>query len=618
MMIGVNPGIDDESGASAVAVAVIDGPYDAAALSQVLAHAPVSLGNGTCGASPNSACDHGTFIMGLLGARRDAAIPGLCPECRLLHIPLFIDVNSPSASVGELATAIRKAVTAGARLINLSLAILGDDSANHPQLAAALDLAETSGALLLVAAGNQGRFAMGQLLSHPVAIPVVGADASQRLLPECNFGPDISRRGVAALGRMPGYAPGGGTTVMSGTSVATAVATGTLAQVWSAHPDVDGAKLRAVVAGLGPRNGSRPPILSRDFVLAALDQTPSTLVTAARRRIGSEMTNYASLQGATTMANGNGQPAPTHGASLIAKPAQALAPGGGGSECACGAPGGVCTCNGGRAGISGFVYAIGTIEAEYPNVAIEREMQILAHAMGVDVEPDRDLPTKPTEDRNWQHAVLSRDRRLTRYIARQLRWRLTIEDFPVFVLNPGDPSDLDELIDALARPKYPKPERRGGKRGAAAKLPPIEPPFGHAEDSDVVVGVMGPQTPDGIAVLVDHIFTIPSNRLAPGGLASFSQLADNHGLTDEDRAYNFLMARYTPPLNQGEGFELAGISVVASRLGTGTGRVVRAIYTFRNTTTTVEKKYFVRVDVTHEFPVIIHPWQQYLERGERL
>jgi hypothetical protein len=614
MMIGVNPGIDDESGASAVAVAVIDGPYDAAALSRVLAQAPVSLGQGTCGASSNSACDHGTFIMALLGARRDAAIPGLCPECRLLHIPLFIDVNSPSASVGELAAAIRKAVTAGARLINLSLAILGDDSENHPRLAAALDLAEMSGALLLVAAGNQGRLAMGQLLSHPVAIPVVGADASQRLLPECNFGPVISRRGVAALGRMPGYAPGGGTTVMSGTSVATAVATGTLAQVWSAHPDVDGAKLRAVVAGLGPRNGSRPPILSRDFVLAALDQTASALVTAARR-VGSEMTNYASLQGATTMANGNGEPAPTHGASSIAKPAQTLAPAGGAGECACGAPGGVCTCDGG--GSSGFVYAIGTIEADYPNVAIEREMQILAHDMGVEVEPDRDLATKPTEDRNWQHAVLSRDRKRTRYIARQLRWRLTIEDFPVFVLNPGDPSDLDELIDALARPKYAKPGRRGGKRGAATKSPPIEPPFGHAEDLDVVVGVMGPQTPDGIAVLVDQIFTIPPDKLAPGGLAYFSQLADNHGLTDGDRAYNFLTARYTSPVSLAGGFELSGVSMVASRLGAGISRIVRGIYTFRSTATPVEQKYFVRVDVTHEFPIIVNPWQAYLERGER-
>ncbi|HEY4921282.1 MAG TPA: S8 family serine peptidase [Xanthobacteraceae bacterium] len=586
-------GVSNESRVGPLVVAVIDGPYDAGALSRVLAHTPVSLGSGTCNINPNRACDHGTFIVGMLGAREDALIPGLCPDCKLLHVPLFIDANSPSATVDDLAVAIRNAVAAGARLINLSLAILGTESEYHPGLAAALNVAEASGAVLLVAAGNQGRVAMGQLLSHPVAVPVVAVDASQRLLPESNFGPTISRRGVAALGRMPGYASGGGTNVMSGTSVATAVATGTLAQVWAMHPEVDGAELRAIVAGLGPRNGSRPPILNRDFILAALGQAVAVARMTARR-VGAEMTNYVRLQGATTMTNGNGQPART------------VVPEGAAGGCDCGAPGGVCTCDEAPSRISGFVYAIGTIEAEYPNIAIEREMQILAH--------DRGLPTKPTDDRNWQHAVLSKDKAATRYLARQLRWRLTIEDFPVFVLSPTDPRDFDELIEKLKRPKYDEPDPPSGKR--KSKSHPIESPFPHAEDLDVVIGVMGPQTPDGIAVAVDQIFTIQPGHLAPHGLAHFAQLADNRGLTDEDRAYNFLTARYAPPLSHGGGFDLAGVSVTGSRLGAAAERIVRAIYAFRNTTTGVEKKYFVRVDVTHEFPIIVNPWQTYLERGD--
>jgi hypothetical protein len=39
-MVGMTPSTEDESPASAVAVAVIDGPYDAAALLPVLAKAP--------------------------------------------------------------------------------------------------------------------------------------------------------------------------------------------------------------------------------------------------------------------------------------------------------------------------------------------------------------------------------------------------------------------------------------------------------------------------------------------------------------------------------------------------------------------------------------------------
>jgi subtilisin family serine protease len=122
----------------AVTVAVIDGPYDGLSLSTVLARAPINLGGGKCSIERNSACNHGTFIMGLLGARWDAAIPGLCAGCQILHVPLFPDEPHPAAKVSELARAIRIAVAAGANLINLSLAILGDEVELDPELAVAL------------------------------------------------------------------------------------------------------------------------------------------------------------------------------------------------------------------------------------------------------------------------------------------------------------------------------------------------------------------------------------------------------------------------------------------------------------------------------------------------
>jgi Subtilase family/PatG Domain len=601
MKIGMYSGTSDRN--HAFTVAVIDGPYDAAALSGVLANGSLSLAGRSCDANPNNACDHGTFIVGLLGARQDSAIPGLCPDCRLVHIPLFVDAHSPSASVDELATGIAIAVNSGARLINLSLAILGAEHQVNHRLAAALDFAEASGAVLLVAAGNQGRLAVGQLLSHPVVIPVVAADASQSLLPESNFGPAMSRRGVAALGRMPGYTPGGGTTVMSGTSVATAVATGILAQVWSEHPDIDGVTLRSAVASLGPRTGSKPPILNRDFVSAALDQMVSPAIAAAG---AIEMTSHVSLQGATTMANGNGQPGLAQGSGPIARPTQTVTPAGGG--CGCGAPSGVCSC-GAESDLSGFVYAIGTIDADYPNAAIEREMQTLAVHLGVGAAPNG-----ATEDRHWQHLVLSKDLKLTRYLARQLRWHLIIEGQPIFVLAPSDPSYFDELIDALKRSKFAKPKPRGGKP-AAKKVMPVEA-YREYEDLDVVVGVRGTEPPDGTVVVMDQLFQVERKQLDLCTLADLPQLADNRGLTDEERVWNFLAARYTPPPPQIGGYELFSARATPSRLGSGISRIWRAIYTYRNAAA-AEKEYFVRVDVTHEFPMIVSPMQPYLERGER-
>jgi Subtilase family/PatG C-terminal/PatG Domain len=599
-------------------VAVIDGPYDSAGLSAVLARAPINLGSVSCDVNQTGACSHGTFIMGLLGARRDAVIPGLCSNCRLLHIPLFVDECAPTASIGELAQAIRIAVAAGARLINLSLAILGDGWQFDRELAAALNYAEENDTVIVVAAGNQGQLAIGQLLSHPATIPVVAIDAAHRPLPDSNFGPAIMRGGIAALGRhVVGYAPGGGTTVMSGTSVATAVATGTLAELWATRPEATAADIRAAVTRLGPRDGSIPPIIDREIILTALahTHTPTVGLTAAMRDGNS---NYASLQGEVVMKDDPRRltRAFERAGESAAASTNVVSPAHGPGGCACGAPGGVCTCNGNSSSESGFVYAIGTVEAEYPNVAIEREMQIMADHLGIKLSANNDAATKPTEDRGWQFEVLSKDRKQTRYIARQLTWRLTIEDFPAFVLTPRDPSDLDDLIECLGRAKYPRSGNDKGKGGTKGKPTLLDPPYGPAQDLDVVVGVRGAQTPEGIEVLVDQIFTIPPERLAPRGHSYFAQLSDNYGLTDEDRAYNFLAARYTLPSEYFEEtskeFALADVPVIYSKLGGSSGRVVRVIFTLRSTKSAAEKKYFVRVDVTHEFPIIINPWQQYL------
>jgi hypothetical protein len=609
--------------AQVMPVAVIDGPYDAATLSRVLSHSPLDLGTGQCGVRPSSACNHGTFIMGLLGARRDAFIRGLCPDCQLLHVPLFSDEGAPSANVDELANAIRDAVAAGARIINLSLAILGNDSSNNPALAAALSYAEINGAIVVIAAGNQGRLAAGQILAHPVTIPVVAIDAAGKLLPECNFGPMLSRRGVAALGhQVLGYAPGFRTAVMSGTSVAAAIATGTIAEIWSARPNLSAHEIRMAVARLMPRDLPDPPRLDRNILLNTLhqicrskDAMPSPALTSVASRV--------SLQGEMIMNVGYERPLSTDRVSTSFSDQIAL-PASGSSACTCGAAGGVCTCGGNQSRLSGFVYAIGTIEVECPSIAIEREMQLLARHLGVETEPDVNMPMKPTEDRIWQHAVLSKDRKMTRYLARQLSWRLTIEDYPAYILSPRDPADLDELIDCLARPKFPKRDGGRPKKGAKAGPSSRTPAFGHPQDLDVIIGVAGTQTPDGIEVKMDQVFTIkPEQLILPGAGGYFAQLADNRGLTDQDRAYNYLIARYAiasenlEEINQE--FELAGVPVIYSRLGGDSRRIVRVIYTFnsKGPNTPAQRKYFVRVDVTEEFPFIATSWNRYLERGEQ-
>lgn len=627
-------GIPWASKARAVPVAVIDGPYDPSALSDILAEQPVSLGNASCSINPNSACIHGTFVIGLLGARRTAPIPGLCPESKILHVPLFVDSRSPQSSVTELANAISLAVTAGAKLINLSLAIMGDDAQYHPGLAEALDHAETSGAVLVVAAGNQGRLAMGQLLLHPVTIPVVAVDAAGRLLPECNFGPPILHRGIAAIGHnVVGYAPGGGTTAMSGTSVATAVASGTLANLWSGLPQAKGADILAAVARLGPRIGSTPPMLDAGAVHAALGQR-SVAMQSIDPLTGRDTENYASLQGEPTMNTGS-LPRISLNAPVeeFAASKNAVTPAQGPGACDCGAPDGICTCANGQSSPRP-IYVLGSVDIVFPHQAVSEELQTLALALSHDYPTEQLQEPGPNEElRLWQCRVLSKKE--ARYLARQMYWILKIEGHPAYYLSLRDLHDLDDLIKCLGRSEKEK------------------------EDLDLFVGsssLIDVDTYPGISLPILSVEQIQSfkkeqfiawfktdanappkqlAKRAPSGadqhrtyeqnlewlFKKLGQNADNRGDTDELRALNYLAVRYRPlyelyakimMVRQGWSFD--GVRVIRSRLSRGDKRLVDPVFTFRQKESGDVEQYFLRVDVSHLFPVVVHHIDEYFGR----
>jgi Subtilase family/PatG C-terminal len=619
----------------ALPVAVIDGPYDVTALSGILTQTFVSLGKGSCAVGPSSACGHGTFILGLLGARRDALIPGLCPECRLLHVPLFVDDGAPSASVAELAKAIRVAITAGARLINLSLAILSDHPQNDPELAAALDVAEANGATVLVAAGNQGHLAMGQLLSHPVTIPVVAVDAAHRLLPESNFGPLISRRGVAALGQQVfGYAPGGGTTIMSGTSVATAVATGTLAQLWSVHPDAEGADIRAAVAGLASRNDFVPPALNRDVILAALDQMAAS---EPRALSASRASHRVIFQRGTTMSDGLGQPAPPTGGEAAGRFGRAVVPAQGAGGCACGAPGGVCNCAG--TGTSRFIYVLGTVDIRFPDQSISEELQSVALSLAR--EKDDHTLREPKADeplRSWYARVLKHPE--ARYVARLVSWLLTVEGQPAYYLALRDLDDLPDLVGCLGRPEPKNPLEHedldlfvGSSTlvpvdtcpGVTAPVLAVDQLWMLKKQALTQAFELAPKTPKKPASKEKVNATVENERNEL--FRRLVRSADNFGDTDEWRALNYLAVRYQPLYElyaelvkpsaelviPKDGWTLDSIKVVPSRLWREK-RIVDPVFAFRNNETGVVHKYFVRVDVSHLYPMIINPIAEYFDR----
>jgi len=87
-----------------------------------------------------------------------------------------------------------------------------------------------------------------------------------------------------------------------------------------------------------------------------------------------------------------------------------------------------------------------------------------------------------------------------------------------------------------------------------------------------------------------------------------TQSADNLGDTDERRALNFLIARYKPIYEQyalmNADYDLISVLVMPSRLWRER-RIVNPVFSYRHRKTGIVRKFFVRVDITYLFPIIV-------------
>src|SRR6266481_4207714 len=224
---------------------------------------------GGCALSGSAACKHGTFVAGILLAKRGSTAPAICPGCTLLVRPIFPETNSgnghiPSASPQEVASAIVETIDAGARILNLSAALAQPSVKSEGELHSALEYAAQRAVIVVAAAGNQGVVGSSAITCHPWVIPVAGCDLQGRPQSQSKLGSSIGRRGLLA--------PAEGVTSLGserepvsfgGTSAAAPFVTGTFALLWSEFPVASAAELLFAVRGT--RRPSRvaivPPLL---------------------------------------------------------------------------------------------------------------------------------------------------------------------------------------------------------------------------------------------------------------------------------------------------------------------------------------------------------------------
>lgn len=264
------------SGHSEVRIGLIDGPVLASHPDLDATGLHSLSGSVGCERPGSAACLHGTFVAGILHARRGGVSPALCPNCALLVRPIFTENGQggfPTCEPDELAAAVIACVNAGARLLNLSVGLLHASRHEERVLEDALNYAARRGVLVVAASGNQGSVGGSALARHPAVIPVVATGKDGRVADLSNFGNSIGRRGLAAPGEdIESLSPEGGTRRFGGTSVAAPFVTGTAALLWSLFPAATAARIRQAVtraAGHG-RSSIVPPVLDAQAAWDAL------------------------------------------------------------------------------------------------------------------------------------------------------------------------------------------------------------------------------------------------------------------------------------------------------------------------------------------------------------
>jgi subtilisin family serine protease len=262
--------VERTAGRPGVIVGLIDGPV-AAGHSDLANENIRLLSSASTGESERAsiiARAHGTYVAGILSARRDSAAPAICPGCTLLVRPIFLgpapgDNDTPSASPGELADAIVDCIEAGARILNLSVALATPSLNRQPKLEQALDHAAARGALVVAAAGNQGTVGGSAITRHPWVISVAACDVHGRPLALSNLGSSIARRGVMAPGdAVTSLGIDGQLVTSGGTSAAAPFVTGTTALLWSIFPEAAASQLKSAITRTEVRRASVvPPLL---------------------------------------------------------------------------------------------------------------------------------------------------------------------------------------------------------------------------------------------------------------------------------------------------------------------------------------------------------------------
>lgn len=206
-------------------------------------------------AFPDDDNSHGSHVAGIAAAATNngVGVAGVSWGAKIMALKA-LNYNG-NGSTADLAEAVYYAVDNGAKVINMSLGIPWTSwPCNYPDIETAFTYAVNHNVLLVVAAGNDGKYGVSCPGAYDQAMAVGSTDSSDNRSSFSNYGPrlDIAAPGSSIYSTWSNGTYG----TKSGTSMATPYVAGLAALVWGMAPNMTAAQVRQAIEStaddLGP------------------------------------------------------------------------------------------------------------------------------------------------------------------------------------------------------------------------------------------------------------------------------------------------------------------------------------------------------------------------------